>query len=77
MSDAAQSGKVVMPLAEALAKLASLEQANKLAEADDLAMACLGIFVPVELRQTGIERRHCYAEEANERRADCCFAAAD
>ena len=41
MSDAAQSGKVVMPLAEALAKLASLEQANKLAEADDLATRML------------------------------------
>ncbi len=33
----AQPGKQVVPLAEALARLAALEQANKLAEADDLA----------------------------------------
>jgi len=31
------SGRLVLPLAEALAKLSGLEQANKLAEADDLA----------------------------------------
>ncbi|GLR67353.1 hypothetical protein GCM10010909_20340 [Acidocella aquatica] len=33
----AQPGKQVVPLAEALARLAALEQANKLVEADDLA----------------------------------------
>ena len=26
-------------------------------------MACLGIFVPVELRQTGIERKHWHTEK--------------
>jgi hypothetical protein len=41
MSGAAQPGKVVMPLGEALDKLAKLEQANKLAEADDLATRML------------------------------------
>ena len=41
MSDAAQPGKVVMPLAEALEKLSKLEQANKLEEADDLATRML------------------------------------
>ncbi len=37
MSEAPAPGTQVIPLAEALAQLASLEQANKLAEADDLA----------------------------------------
>lgn len=41
MSGDAQPGKVVMPLAEALEKLTKLEQANKLAEADDLARRML------------------------------------
>ncbi len=41
MSGAAQPGKVVMPLAEALDKLARLEQASKLEEADDLATRML------------------------------------
>jgi tetratricopeptide (TPR) repeat protein len=41
MSATAQPGKVVMPLAEALEKLAKLEQENKLAEADDLATRML------------------------------------
>ncbi len=41
MSGAAQPGKVVMPLAEALDKLAKLEQESKLAEADDLATRML------------------------------------
>lgn len=41
MSGTVQPGKVVMPLAEALDKLAKLEQANKLAEADDLAQRML------------------------------------
>ncbi|MDE1896916.1 MAG: tetratricopeptide repeat protein, partial [Rhodospirillales bacterium] len=41
MSDAAQPGKVVMPLAEALENLSKLEQANKLEEADDLATRML------------------------------------
>ena len=40
-------------------------------------VACLGIFEPVELRQAGLERRHYYAEEADERGADCCAVAAD
>ncbi len=41
MSGAAQAGKVVMPLSEALEKLAKLEQESKLAEADDLAARML------------------------------------
>ncbi|MDE2318180.1 MAG: glycosyltransferase family protein [Rhodospirillales bacterium] len=41
MSGTAQPGKVVMPLAEALEKLAKLEQASKLEEADDLATRML------------------------------------
>lgn len=41
MSDTAPPGKVVMPLAEALDKLAKLEHANKLEEADDLATRML------------------------------------
>lgn len=41
MSGTAQPGKVVMPLAEALEKLAKLEQESKLAEADDLATRML------------------------------------
>ncbi|MDE2238743.1 MAG: glycosyltransferase family protein [Rhodospirillales bacterium] len=41
MSGTAHPGKVVMPLAEALEKLAKLEQANKLDEADDLATRML------------------------------------
>ncbi|WBO60663.1 tetratricopeptide repeat protein [Acidocella sp. MX-AZ03] len=41
MSAAQENGKVVMKLADALDKLAKLEQANKLPEADDLARRML------------------------------------
>ena len=41
MSGAVQPGKVVLPLGEALEKLAKLEQASKLEEADDLASRML------------------------------------
>ena len=44
---------------------------------DPMALACLGIFEPVELRQTGLERRHWHAEETNERGANRCAAPAD
>ena len=40
-------------------------------------MRGLEIFGPVELRQTGLKGKHFAAEEANERGADCCAAAAN
>ena len=53
------------------------EKLRILAEAAAAGLVCLGIFRPVELRQTGLERRHWDANEADERGADCCAATAD